>query len=1710
MTWSDTLSDNGIMMEEGEAAKAIALGVSEKTALSGSTTSVDVSGMCSSLFAPIDWGFCDAVDQVISVIAPRFVNSNNTAYSSDIGELISVAGFTTAVYGATNGEVRLRGGGMLFDSEWIKQRKGVLNLFVNAGVPVANAPFTRTSLNSNTWTVTGSSVTGATTTLSHSLNAIGSTVTPTSYFRGTATYSTNITLDASKRYYLYLGPVYQRADVMLNGSTVSTLEVYGATAAQHVFTEERPGLPVVIDLTDVPFANGGNTLSLTVDNASTYYYIPFNGLVDCYNMVGNVSLWEAGKLCFDPMVYGTRRCHLVPTSTGVVVKVAVKSHSNQSDTDYGWITANVYISGDTTSLANASSRVSLQPGSSNTYEITLNINTATVQANTWSIGSGSLFKVTLQLQSDTATGNVDTIEDYFGYREFSAGKHNSTDGGYGLTLNGSTMSLYGVGYHHWDRMPTTDEMDADWEIITALKPKMVRFAYFPAMHYLLNKCDREGIAAMIEIPWMHDFHKGDWDPGNAESYRNDWRLRYQHNTTANAVAMIKEFYNHPSVLFYCIGTGFGVKTYHEWKPDQMHTYITNELLPAVRSADSSRLVCIELASTNSGYGIPASWTDVGDIILERMNSGWGSGSISGVASEANTWNGSNSTVPMAILDWSYGANPENHVEWSSASTKPSDTGINNAVDYPEEYQAYCVEQYASSGLALNWPVFNLYGTVFDYAASNVSAAGGKSGVMQTGLVTRDRSILKDAYYYLKAMWNSEPMVYVTQKRNMNKETSPITLRIYTNCEYVKVYSSSLTLLDTVLRSSGSYAVTTSVELEEGGNIFYVTGHDTSSGEATCNDSVLVNYEDTSGTAHILIYSDSAIVNSGKVNAAVLPNTEPQGITWSSDTPTIATVNSGGTVTVLLDGTATIRATSTSDNTITKTKAIPCYIRGATDSLYYKVQQYISPADEDGVQYRGVSVYANDDGSITLDGTIEGSGNNYFILWPNAQNGNHIVHTTRCMFPVWNITGDQLLTAEVIGGTITGTPTGDPFTLVPVDQTYTELSQASLKPLNEVNGNGDVRAKLIASSDLGFSSWKLRHSYPVGTVFDNVVLRIQSFKQANSFFNGGLLESHFPSVNTLVLHKQQMGVTNTLLCNMLCRNADGSFSETVANPNAGAGVPPYGRLTDGFAFDDYAVPLSGSTIATAGTVLKFTAIMKNWPGNYQNKAADSEWAFLLWYADGTQAAKLTWAYGDNGSGVDFTGGTASTTFIAEKTVDCASWHYGRISWGNTLDLTATVSFYLKLEEVDPTNVPPNSISVYTGGDRIVNSGLLGAVCDPLSANQSVTWSSSNTNVATIDSSTGMVTVVSDGQCTFTATSTLDNSKTGSATVTCYKPTTSNLVKNIFSVKDAQNSQTYNGVTLTNNKDGTYVLGGTTSAATVSFKVAPLTSSNNTYITYFPIEGIAGDLLIWAEYVSGTISELTTSTSGGELCFNAYDISNTKIDASFLPYKIVPSNSTDKHSVLITGSTTGIRRIALDLKFPVGTVFDNLTFRLGVEKKSSLGNVYSGGVVESYLAALNSFYAVSSKGNPMTRFADGSFFLTMGNSLNWSQAQSGAFTLTGTPAFCGSLSGIPKTTVIAASGKTYKLSVQLLTSPTFDTASMSSDSTFYFAAIGANGTELAKLIYYAQSDYTTGVFTDGVGEVTFTASENVVNLYFYFAKIKTTNTLRFGISLTEVTT
>lgn len=107
-------------------------------------------------------------------------------------------------------------------------------------------------------------------------------------------------------------------------------------------------------------------------------------------------------------------------------------------------------------------------------------------------------------------------------------------------------------------------------------------------------------------------------------------------------------------------------------------------------------------------------------------------------------------------------------------------------------------------------------------------------------------------------------------------------------------------------------------------------------------------------------------------------------------------------------------------------------------------------------------------------------------------------------------------------------------------------------------------------------------------------------------------------------------------------------------------------------------------------------------------------------------------------------SAGTTTITVKTVD-----------GNK---TATSAITVAAIPVASVSVSPTTASLYAG-----NTQQLSATIAPVNAtNKNVTWNSSNTAIATVNSS-GLVTAVSAGTATITTT-TQDGNKTATATIT----------------------------------------------------------------------------------------------------------------------------------------------------------------------------------------------------------------------------------------------------------------------------------------------------------------------------------------------------------
>lgn len=76
--------------------------------------------------------------------------------------------------------------------------------------------------------------------------------------------------------------------------------------------------------------------------------------------------------------------------------------------------------------------------------------------------------------------------------------------------------------------------------------------------------------------------------------------------------------------------------------------------------------------------------------------------------------------------------------------------------------------------------------MFDFACP-MWERGGVPARNMKGLVTFDRKTLKDSYFWYKANWSKNPVLYLTQRRNNQRETRTTSVTVYSNLSTPKVF-----------------------------------------------------------------------------------------------------------------------------------------------------------------------------------------------------------------------------------------------------------------------------------------------------------------------------------------------------------------------------------------------------------------------------------------------------------------------------------------------------------------------------------------------------------------------------------------------------------------------------------------------------------------------------------------------------------------------------------------------------------------------------------------------------------------------------------------------------------------------------------------------------------------------------------------------------------
>ncbi|MBE8725042.1 Ig-like domain-containing protein [Flavobacterium hungaricum] len=260
-------------------------------------------------------------------------------------------------------------------------------------------------------------------------------------------------------------------------------------------------------------------------------------------------------------------------------------------------------------------------------------------------------------------------------------------------------------------------------------------------------------------------------------------------------------------------------------------------------------------------------------------------------------------------------------------------------------------------------------------------------------------------------------------------------------------------------------------------------------------------------------------------------------------------------------------------------------------------------------------------------------------------------------------------------------------------------------------------------------------------------KILNFRTASAAIRRGDLTTY--ANDDISIFTKTLGTEKVIVMSNL-RNASKSY--VIPAALAGTYVNPYNNnasvtLTTGatrtFAAYEYLVLTNTNAPVTAVTgvlVSPTTATVGLGSTQQLNSTiapANATNQNVTWTSSNTAVATV------NSSGL-VTAVTAGTTTITVKTVD-----------GNK---TATSTIMVAAIPVASVSVSPTTASLYAG-----NTQQLSVTIAPANAtNKNVTWSSNNTAVATVNSA-GLVTAVSAGTATITAT-TQDGNKTASTTIT----------------------------------------------------------------------------------------------------------------------------------------------------------------------------------------------------------------------------------------------------------------------------------------------------------------------------------------------------------
>lgn len=390
-----------------------------------------------------------------------------------------------------------------------------------------------------------------------------------------------------------------------------------------------------------------------------------------------------------------------------------------------------------------------------------------------------LYKVVSRLVQDGRV--LDEVIQPLGVRKYEA------VAGKGFFLNGRKYPMYGVTRHQdwWGLGSALSNREHDFDLaqIMDIGATTVRFAHYQQSEYLYSRCDTLGLIIWAEIPFVNRVTGQEWD--NAHRQMRE---------------LIRQNFNHPSIYVW----GIHNEVYH---PHGYTAALTQSIHDLCKLEDPDRYT----ASVN-GYG-HADHPVNQHADLQGMNRyfGWYERKLQDIEPWVEKLEREYPWQRLLLTEYGADANIDHQTELLGESlnwTSPF---------YPETFQTK-THEYQWSVIARHPYIIASYlWNMFDFAVPT-SNRGSVPARNMKGLMTFDRKTRKDSYYWYKANWSRDPVLYLTQRRNTLRERKETSVTVYSNLGTPRVWLNGRELTGVRRGYTDVHYVFDHVTLSDGKNV----------------------------------------------------------------------------------------------------------------------------------------------------------------------------------------------------------------------------------------------------------------------------------------------------------------------------------------------------------------------------------------------------------------------------------------------------------------------------------------------------------------------------------------------------------------------------------------------------------------------------------------------------------------------------------------------------------------------------------------------------------------------------------------------------------------------------------------------------------------------------------------------------------------------------